>query len=109
MLGLVGRVGVSGSWRLCHAVGMCVQCMMGAMTAGAGASGARSWLATRRWAWLTAARLRRATIALLLAALAASATLIGGSTPTGTATASSALTAHAPANHSPQRPLAGHT
>jgi hypothetical protein len=58
---------------------MCVQCMMGAMTAGATASGARSWLATRRWAWLTPARLRHITYALLGAALVASATVLSGS------------------------------
>lgn len=58
---------------------MCVQCMMGAMTAGAGATGARSWLATRRWAWLTPARLHRATILLLGGGLLASATLVSGS------------------------------
>jgi hypothetical protein len=55
--------------------------MMGAMTAGAGASGARSWLATRRWSWLTPRRLRRLTAALLLGALVASALFVGGSTP----------------------------
>lgn len=58
---------------------MCMQCMVGAMTAGAGATGARSWLATRHWAWLTPLRLRRITFALLAAALIASAVLIGGS------------------------------
>jgi hypothetical protein len=58
---------------------MCVQCMMGAMTAGAAASGSRSWLATRRWAWLTPERLRTATVALLIAALMASATVLSGS------------------------------
>ncbi len=61
---------------------MCMQCMMGAMSAGAGASGARSWLATRRWAWLTPLRLRRITFLLLAAALVASTVAIGGSTPT---------------------------
>lgn len=58
---------------------MCVQCMVGAMTAGAGATGARSWLATRRWAWLTPQRLKRATVLLLGAGLVASSLLIGGS------------------------------
>jgi hypothetical protein len=58
---------------------MCVQCMMGAMTAGAGATGVRSWLATRRWAWLTPPRLRRATILLLGGGLLAAATLVSGS------------------------------
>ncbi|XAY06891.1 hypothetical protein DSM112329_03769 [Paraconexibacter sp. AEG42_29] len=56
-----------------------MQCMMGAVTAGAGATGARSWLATRRWSWLTPVRLRRATMVLLGAGLFASATLLGGS------------------------------
>jgi hypothetical protein len=58
---------------------MCVQCMMGAMTAGAAASGTRSWLATRRWAWLTPERMRAVTVALLVAALVASATALSGS------------------------------
>jgi hypothetical protein len=58
---------------------MCMQCMMGAMTAGATASGTRSWLATRHWAWLTPVRLRRITIALLVGALVASATVLSGS------------------------------
>jgi hypothetical protein len=58
---------------------MCVQCMMGAMTAGAGATGVRSWLATRRWAWLTPQRLHRATIVLLGGGLLAAATLVSGS------------------------------
>jgi hypothetical protein len=58
---------------------MCMQCMMGAMTAGAAASGTRSWLATRCWAWLTPGRLRAVTVALLVAALAASATVLSGS------------------------------
>jgi hypothetical protein len=57
---------------------MCMQCMMGAMTAGAAATGTRSWLATRRWAWLTPVRLRRITIGLLVVALVASATVLSG-------------------------------
>ena len=56
-----------------------MQCMMGAMSAGAAASGTRSWLATRRWAWLTPVRLRRITIALITGALMASATVLSGS------------------------------
>jgi hypothetical protein len=55
-----------------------MQCMMGAMTAGAAATGTRSWLATRRWAWLTRVRLRRLTIGLLVGALVASATVLSG-------------------------------
>jgi hypothetical protein len=58
---------------------MCMQCMMGAMTAGATASTTRSWLATRHWAWLTPERMRRITIALVITALAASATILSGS------------------------------
>jgi len=57
---------------------MCMQCMMGAMTAGAAATGTRSWLATRRWAWVTPVRLRRITMGLLVAALVASATVLSG-------------------------------
>jgi hypothetical protein len=58
---------------------MCMQCMMGAMTAGATTSATRSWLATRQWAWLTPERLHRVTIALIVVALAASATILSGS------------------------------
>jgi hypothetical protein len=56
-----------------------MQCMMGATTAVASASTARSWLATRRWAWLTPERLHRITIGLVVAALVASATILSGS------------------------------
>ena len=59
---------------------MCMQCMMGAMTAGAAASSTRGWLATRAWAWLTPERLHAITIALVVAALVASATVLSGST-----------------------------
>jgi hypothetical protein len=60
--------------RVCHHRRMCVQCAMGAMTAGAAATGARSWLATRRWVSPTA--LRHLTKALLAGALVASALLV---------------------------------
>jgi hypothetical protein len=59
---------------------MCMQCMMGAMTAGAGASGARAWLGRMKLSWLTPRRLRRITIALVVVALGL-ATTIAGSTP----------------------------
>jgi hypothetical protein len=59
---------------------MCVQCMMGAMTAGAGASGARAWLGRMKLSWLTPRRLRRITIALVVVALGLS-TMIAGTTP----------------------------
>jgi len=38
-----------------------------------------SWLATRRWAWLTPQRLHRITLALVVTALVASATILSGS------------------------------
>lgn len=56
---------------------MCAQCMAAAATAAAGATGVRAWLATRRWSWLTPARLQRATFALLALGIAAAATLSG--------------------------------
>jgi hypothetical protein len=52
---------------------MCVQCMMSAMVATAGATGARGWLKTR----LGPKALKRATVVLLTLALIASATLSG--------------------------------
>jgi hypothetical protein len=58
---------------------MCMQCMYTAMASSAAASGARSWLQTRRYAWLTPERMRRITIGLIVAALVASTTLISGS------------------------------
>lgn len=58
---------------------MCAQCMMGAATAATAATGMRSYLATRRWAWLTPARMRRATVLLLGSGLLASALLVSGS------------------------------
>jgi hypothetical protein len=58
---------------------MCVQCMMGAMSAGAAVTGTRSWLATRRWAWLTPDRLKHVTVALLVLALVAASTILSGS------------------------------
>jgi hypothetical protein len=60
---------------------MCMQCMAGAMTAASGATGARSYLATRGWSWVTPKRLRRITMVLLVTALVASAFLVGGSAP----------------------------
>jgi hypothetical protein len=55
---------------------MCMQCMAGAMTAGAAATGARAWIATHRPEWITPGRLKAITAALLtLGVLAAGATL----------------------------------
>jgi hypothetical protein len=58
---------------------MCMQCMAGAMTAVGAASGTRAYLASRRFGWLTKARLRALTVALAIAAVIASATLLSGS------------------------------
>jgi hypothetical protein len=56
-----------------------MQCMAGAMTAVGAASGARAYLNQRRFLWLTPRRLRVITIALVVTALVASATLVSGS------------------------------
>jgi hypothetical protein len=50
------------------------------MTALAGASGVRSWLQTRGWTWLTPARLKRATVAVFVAATLVSTIGLSGST-----------------------------
>jgi hypothetical protein len=57
---------------------VCMQCMLNAMAATAGATGARSWLGAKKFSWLTPRRLRIATIVLVSAALFASATLVSG-------------------------------
>jgi hypothetical protein len=72
---------------------MCMQCMIGAMGAGAGATGARSWLATRHFSWLTPKRLRAVTVSLLAAALLASTAGVSGSTPQRAATHAAANSA----------------
>ena len=58
---------------------MCMQCMAGAMTAVGAASGTRAYLGGRRLRWLTPRRLRALTIALGVAAVVASGTLMSGS------------------------------
>jgi hypothetical protein len=60
---------------------MCMQCMAGAMTAGAAASGTRAFVAARHFSWMTPPRLRGLSVALLAAALLASAGVVGGSGP----------------------------
>jgi hypothetical protein len=55
---------------------MCVAC---AMTAAAGATGARTWLQTHHFGWLTPRRIRAATIALCMAAFVVSAVGFSGS------------------------------
>jgi hypothetical protein len=52
-----------------------MQCMMGTMAAGAGATGARSWIAARLH--LGPRAMKRATIALLALALLAAALIPG--------------------------------
>jgi hypothetical protein len=54
-----------------YAARMCMQCMMGAMAAGASASGLRAWLATWAPRWLTPRRQRFATRGLLVAGVLA--------------------------------------
>jgi hypothetical protein len=44
---------------------MCMNCMMGAMSAGATATGLRAWLVARQPRWLTPSRQRRLTFMLL--------------------------------------------
>jgi hypothetical protein len=53
--------------------------MMAAASSAAAATGLRSWLATRRFGWLTPMRMRRITIVFIGGALIASATLVSGS------------------------------
>lgn len=50
---------------------MCMQCMSGAVAAGAAATGMRAWLVARSPAWLTAGRRRALTIALIAAGVLA--------------------------------------
>ena len=50
---------------------MCMQCMAGAMTAGAAATGTRAYVAARRPSWLTPTALRRLTVCLLVLAVIA--------------------------------------
>ncbi len=56
-----------------------MQCMIGATTAVASASGIRVWLRSWSPAWLTEARMKRVTIALLVGVLVASSLLVSGS------------------------------
>lgn len=58
---------------------MCVQCMAGALTAGAAATGARAWIAAHAPRWMTPQRLRTVTVTLLGTALLLSASLLSGS------------------------------
>jgi hypothetical protein len=55
---------------------MCVQCLAGAMTAGAAATGVRAWIAARAGHWLTPGR-KRAMTGVLLTAAVVGAGLVG--------------------------------
>jgi hypothetical protein len=61
---------------------MCMQCVATAMTAGAGVSGTRAYIAGRHLSWITPRRMRAITATLVCAGLLASATLVSGSTAT---------------------------
>jgi len=50
---------------------MCMQCMVGAISAGATATGMRAWLVARAPRWLTASRQRHLTRTLLIAGVLA--------------------------------------
>jgi hypothetical protein len=52
--------------------------MMGAATAAAGATGMRAWLAARGFSWMTPARMRAVTIALIAIALVAASVGLSG-------------------------------
>jgi hypothetical protein len=73
---------------------MCMQCMATAMTAGAGVSGTRAYIAHKHFAWVTPRRLRAITISLTSAGLLASATLVSGSTAPAHPAAPAAHHAH---------------
>ena len=58
---------------------MCVQCMAGAMTAAAGATGLRTWLASR-YGHLMTKRRKRVTSAVIIVAGVIASGLIGPTT-----------------------------
>jgi hypothetical protein len=57
---------------------MCAAC---ALTAMAGASGARSWLQAHRPLWLTDEQLKKATVGIFVAAAFGGTVMFSGSTP----------------------------
>lgn len=69
---------MAGKRRRRYADPMCAQCMAGAMTAGAAATGARVWIAGHATAWLTPRRRTFLMRALLVAGVLA-AGLVGPS------------------------------
>lgn len=70
-----------------------MQCMATAMTAGAGVSGTRAYIAAKHFSWMTPRWMRALTATLLAAGLLASTTLVSGSSPHTRAAA--AATQHA--------------
>jgi hypothetical protein len=58
---------------------MCVQCIAGAMTAGAAATGVRAWLVAHAAAWLTPGRKRALTSVLVVGGVLAAGVV--GPTP----------------------------
>ncbi len=56
---------------------MCAQCMAGAATAAAAATGLRAWLATRGFVWLTPPRLRRISAGIVVTAAILAGTSFG--------------------------------
>ena len=63
----------------CNTAGRCAQCMAGAATAVASATGMRAYLGAHTPSWLDEVRMRRATVLLMVAAVIAAATLVSGS------------------------------
>jgi hypothetical protein len=57
---------------------MCVQCMVNAAASVGAASGIRTWLGIRGFAWLTPRRMRAVTIALLTLAVVGASVSLGG-------------------------------
>ena len=57
---------------------MCAQCMIGATTAAAGVTGARSWVAAKGYAWMTPRRLRVITGVLIAAGVIAASVGLSG-------------------------------
>jgi hypothetical protein len=55
--------------------------MIGAMSTGAAATGARSFIATQHFSWMTPRRMKMITATLLGSALLASSFIVSGSTP----------------------------
>jgi hypothetical protein len=70
--------------------------MIGAMSTGAAATGARSFIATQHFSWVTPRRMKVITATLLGSALFASSFIVSGSAPRSQAPASQhAVVSHA--------------